>query len=77
MEILMRIQVSLLKATREIIDNEQMADIPCTAMEYKEFEAMTIKQARERLATVTPTSQIGRREAALNGQTRTDIELVS
>lgn len=67
--------ISIQKATREIIDNEQMADIPCTAMEYKEFEAMTIKQARERLATeVTPTSQIGRREAALNGQTRTDIE---
>ncbi|MDD3415800.1 MAG: DUF5688 family protein [Lachnospiraceae bacterium] len=67
--------INIKKATREIIADEQMADIMCTPMNYREFEEMTIIHSKEILAEeVRPTSEIGRREAALNGQSRAEIE---
>ena len=60
--------ISVQKATYEILKSERMDDLECVKVDYKEFEAMTIQHSKDLLQAgeLRATSEIGRDEAALN-----------
>ena len=68
--------VSVQKATYEILKSESMEDMECVKVDYKEFEAMTIQHSKDLLQAgeLRATSEIGRDEAALNGLSRAEVE---
>lgn len=59
-----------------IFKDEGLGDLDCEPLDYEEVVKGTLQSAKERLAdhNFTPTSQISRREAALEGNSRHDIE---
>lgn len=59
-----------------IFKDEGLGDLDCEPLDYEEVVKGTLQSAKERLAdnNLTPTSQISRREAALEGNSRHDIE---
>ena len=68
--------VSVQKATYEILKSESMEDMECVKVDYKQFEAMTIQHSKDLLQAgeLRATSEIGRDEAALNGLSRAEVE---
>ena len=68
--------VSVQKATYEILKSERMDNMECVKVDYKEFEAMTIQHSKDLLQAgeLRVTSEIGRDEAALNGLSRAEVE---
>ncbi len=68
--------ISVQKATYEILKSERMDDMECVKVDYKEFEAMTIQHSKDLLQAgeLRATSEIGRDEAALNGLSRAEVE---
>ena len=56
--------------------DEDLGELDCAPFDYDELEKCVLQAAKERLKEdqITPTSQIGIREASLNGQCRHDIE---
>ena len=59
-----------------IFKDEGLGDLDCKPIDYEEVVQGTLRSAKERLAEdkLTPTSQISRRETALGGNSRHDIE---
>ena len=68
--------ISIQKATYEILKSERMDDMECIKVDYKEFEAMTIQHSKDLLQAgeLRATSEIGRDEVALNGLSRAEVE---
>ena len=68
--------ISVQKATYEILKSERMDDLECVKVDYKEFEAMTIQHSKDLLQAgeLRATSEIGRDEATLNGLSRAEVE---
>ncbi|NCB92427.1 MAG: DUF3849 domain-containing protein [Clostridia bacterium] len=66
---------SIQNATREIIWQEKLQSERCSPISYSDIEKMILEHSKELLAVETRlTSEISKRETALNGQSRSDIE---
>lgn len=59
-----------------IFKKQRFGDLDCAPLDYQEVVKETIQSAEERLSEdkLTPTSQISRKERALGGESRHDIE---
>lgn len=68
--------ISVQKATYEILKSERMDDMECIKVNYKKFEAKTIQHSKDLLQSgeLRATSEIGRNEAALNGLSSAEFE---
>lgn len=69
-------EASLEDVVTWIFKEEGLGNLDCKPIDYGEVVQGTLRSAKERLAEdkLAPTSQIGRREAALGGNSRHDIE---
>ncbi len=68
--------LSIQDATYEILKGENMENMECVKVDYEEFEKMTIQHEKDLLqkGEIHETSEIGRKEGALNGLSRSEVE---